>query len=103
MVYFRGAKFSGGEVRFDTARFSGGTVRFDDAEFFGSTIRFDDAAFSGGTVDFGGARDWSHPPTFSWDGKSPTGGRATESAVRGKEGRALARLTNAGRARRLGN
>ena len=36
-------------------------------------VRFDGAGFSGGTVDSSGARRWSHPPMFSWDGKPPTG------------------------------
>jgi uncharacterized protein YjbI with pentapeptide repeats len=52
---FRGAEFSGGEVRFDGAEFSGGEVRFDGAEFSGGEVYFDGAEFSGGEVYFNGA------------------------------------------------
>jgi len=103
-VLFSNAKFSGGEVVLGGAVFSGGTVDFSGAEFSGGTVDFRRAKFSGSRVSFLEAKRWSHPPTFSWDGKPPTGGRATGSAVQEKkEGRALARLTSADRARRLGN
>ena len=84
-VYFSLAVFSGGEVSFFNARFSGGEVGFGFAEFSGGEVSFGGAGFSGGEVSFGGAgftggevsfgdvRRWSHPPTFSWDGKPPTG------------------------------
>ncbi len=87
LVAFIRAQFSGGTVSFDSARFSnelgfvvfdeaefsGGTVSFDNAKFSGGTVRFDNAKFSGGTVDFSGVADWSHPPTFDWEGTPPTG------------------------------
>jgi uncharacterized protein YjbI with pentapeptide repeats len=72
-VDFDGAGFSGGRVDFDGAGFSGGTVDFGGAGFSGGTVSFYHAKFSGGRVDFSGAEHWSHPPTFNWDGKPPTG------------------------------
>ncbi len=72
-VDFTDTEFSGGEVSFGGAKFSRGTVNFYNARFSGGTVHFGGAEFSGGTVDFSGARRWSHPPTFSWDGKPPTG------------------------------
>ena len=65
--------FSGGTVSFDSAKFSGGEVSFGLAGFSGGTVSFDGAVFSGGEVRFDDVRRWSHPPTFSWDGKPPTG------------------------------
>ncbi len=71
-VGFGGAVFSGGAVDFG-AKFDGGSVSFYGAVFSGGTVGFTSAEFSGGAVDFSRARHWSHPPTFSWDGKPPTG------------------------------
>ena len=67
------ARFSGGEVGFGFAEFSGGEVSFGDAGFSGGEVSFGGAGFTGGEVSFGDVRRWSHPPTFSWDGKPPTG------------------------------
>jgi Pentapeptide repeats (9 copies) len=72
-VSFDGARFSGGTVSFYSARFSGGEVRFDYTRFSGGSVSFGDTRFSGGTVSFAGARTWSHPPAFDWDGKPPFG------------------------------
>jgi hypothetical protein len=72
-IRFDGAEFSGGAVNFNRARFSGGTVSFDAAQFSGGDVSFGGAVFSGGEVSFVGAMDWSHPPTFSWEGKPPAG------------------------------
>jgi uncharacterized protein YjbI with pentapeptide repeats len=52
---FRGAQFSGGDVRFNGTEFSGGTVHFNFARFSGGTVNFSDAEFSGGLADFSGA------------------------------------------------
>jgi uncharacterized protein YjbI with pentapeptide repeats len=78
-VDFAGAVFSAGTVNFGSAPisggavFSGGTVNFGGAEFSGGTVNFFDAKFSGGTVDFRGARHWSPPPVFNWEGAPPAG------------------------------
>jgi uncharacterized protein YjbI with pentapeptide repeats len=74
-VRFFHAVFSGGEVSFRHAVFSGGRVEFDNAEFSGSRVAFGTAEFSGGRVDFGNPVQWSHPPTFSWNSRPPTGWR----------------------------
>ena len=73
IVLFTAARFSGGQVDFVGAEFSGGTVIFGHAKFSGSTVNFSSAEFSGSTVNFAEVRHWSHPPTFSWDHKPPTG------------------------------
>jgi uncharacterized protein YjbI with pentapeptide repeats len=84
-VSFDGAKVSGGTVSFDRAAFSGakvsftgakfsdGTVYLGYAEFSGGEVSFGHAEFSGGMVDFSNVGDWSHPPTFDWDGTPPLG------------------------------
>ena len=93
IVRFGGVEFSGGQVRFVRAEFSGGAVLFDGAKFSGGTVRFGDAKFSGGDVHFRGAKfsgskvdfsnvgDWSHPPTFSWNGTPPPGVMLPASAT----------------------
>jgi hypothetical protein len=73
VVFFHEAGFSGGTVNFTGAVFPGGLVFFNEAGFFGGTVDFRYAGFSGGKVDFSGARRWSRPPMFSWDGKPPAG------------------------------
>jgi len=78
---FGGAEFRHGEVRFMRAEFAGGTVNFSDAEFAGGMVDFSDAKFSGGTVDFSAAADWSHPPTFGWDGLPPHGVKLPAATV----------------------
>jgi uncharacterized protein YjbI with pentapeptide repeats len=72
-VDFTGSTFSGSTVNFVGAAFSGGAVFFVDAEFRGGEISFGGGEFTGGTVDFHSVRDWSHPPTFDWDGTPPPG------------------------------
>jgi Pentapeptide repeats (9 copies) len=74
-VSFNGAKFSGGTVPFRDAEFSGGTVSFRDSKFERGTVSFVGAVFFGGEVDFSEAGDWSHPPTFDWEGVPPAGVR----------------------------
>lgn len=64
---------SGGTVNFNRAKFSGGKVSFDAAQFSGGEVSFSGTVFSGGEVSFAGAKDWSHPPIFSWEGKPPAG------------------------------
>jgi uncharacterized protein YjbI with pentapeptide repeats len=72
-VDFTDAKFSRGDVDFYRATFSDGEVGFERAEFSGGAVNFAGAVFSGGQVDFSRARRWSRPPSFSGDGKPPTG------------------------------
>jgi hypothetical protein len=72
-IRFDGAEFSGGAVNFYRAKFSGGRVDFDAAQFSGGDVNFGGAVFAGGEVNFAGAMDWSHPPTFSWEGRPPVG------------------------------
>ncbi len=74
-VSFDGAMFSGGgEVRFDGAEFTGGRILFNGARFAGGTVDFSRARFAGGTVDFRQPADWSHPPSFDWEGGTPPQG-----------------------------
>lgn len=80
-VRFVRAEFSGGAVLFDGAKFSGGTVRFGDAKFSGGDVHFRGAKFSGSKVDFSNVGDWSHPPTFSWNGTPPPGVMLPASAT----------------------
>ncbi|MEU4476184.1 pentapeptide repeat-containing protein [Micromonospora sp. NPDC023888] len=47
-----GARFSGGQVSFDSATFSGGSVSFGGAAFAGGKVSFGGAAFAGGDVSF---------------------------------------------------
>ena len=72
---FTSAEFTGGEVSFDGAMFSGGgEVSFDSAGFTGGRVLFNGARFAGGTVDFRQSADWSHPPSFDWEGGTPPQG-----------------------------
>ena len=72
-VNFGGSRFAGGTVDFDHARFACGWISFNYASFSGGMVSFSSAVFSGGTLDFARARQWSHPPMFSWGGKPPAG------------------------------
>jgi uncharacterized protein YjbI with pentapeptide repeats len=58
---FTGVRFDGGDFR--GAVFSGGEVRFVGAEFSGGLLDFADPVFSGGRVYFGGAK-FSGPVSF---------------------------------------
>jgi uncharacterized protein YjbI with pentapeptide repeats len=82
-VFFNNAVFSGGEVSFSGAVFSSGEVSFIGAQFVGADVNFGAgdhfslsvgaAEFRHGTINFTDAADWSHPPTFAWDGAPPAG------------------------------
>jgi hypothetical protein len=72
-VDFIDAEFSGGVVGFGRTVFSGGVVDFDRAQFSGGEVNFKGSVFSGGTVDFSRAADWSHRPSFDWEGAPPQG------------------------------
>jgi hypothetical protein len=65
-VSWQGKSFDFTGVVFDGGSFVG-------AVFSGGTVSFDGAVFSGANVDFTPPGDWSHPPTFGWDGEPPTG------------------------------
>ncbi|WP_405429461.1 pentapeptide repeat-containing protein [Micromonospora sp. NBC_00617] len=54
-IYFDSATFIGGDVSFGGAAFSGGKVSFSGAAFSGGKVSFSGAAFSGGEVSFSGA------------------------------------------------
>jgi hypothetical protein len=61
-------------------------VNFTKAAFSGAEVSFTRAAFSGGMVGFFGAKRWSHPPVFSWDGKPPTGVQLPAQPDEGRKG-----------------
>jgi hypothetical protein len=76
-VSFLGAEFSGGEIDFGATTFSGSEVDFGGARFSSGLVHF-------GAADFGEVRlvdvgDWSHPPTFGFNGSPPTGLRLPEA------------------------
>jgi hypothetical protein len=68
---FRGVVFDGGDFAY--ARFSGGEVSFNSAEFPRGMVSFLGAEFSGGQVDFSRVADWSSPPVFAWTDTPPPG------------------------------
>ena len=51
--------------------FDGGDFR--GAEFTGGEVRFDWAQFTGGTVDFRQVAVWKNAPEFDWDSTPPSG------------------------------
>jgi hypothetical protein len=46
---------------------------FSSTRFSGGLVDFSFAQFSGGTVDFSRVDEWSHPPSFDWEGTPPAG------------------------------
>ena len=70
---FRGAEFTGGEVRFDKAQLTAGQLGFRDTRFIGGLVSFRDAEFTGGTVDFRQVAVWKNAPEFDWDSTPPPG------------------------------